>query len=52
MSHEIRTPLNCIVGMSSLLLEELSGDKDSAVADSVKMINTSGELLRAVVDDV
>ena len=22
MSHEIRTPLNCIVGMSSLLLDD------------------------------
>ena len=51
MSHEIRTPLNCIVGMSSLLLED-SPSMDSMHADSIRMINTSGELLRAVVDDV
>jgi len=53
MSHEIRTPLNCIVGMSSLLLEDSEGPSmDPMHADSIRMINTSGELLRAVVDDV
>lgn len=53
MSHEIRTPLNCIVGMSSLLLKDSEGpDMDPMHADSIRMINTSGELLRAVVDDV
>lgn len=53
MSHEIRTPLNCIVGMSSLLLEDSEGPSmDPMQADSIRMINTSGELLRAVVDDV
>jgi len=51
MSHEIRTPLNCIVGMSSLLLED-SPSMDLMHADSIRMISTSGELLRAVVDDV
>ena len=53
MSHEIRTPLNCIVGMSSLLLEDSDGPSMNPMhADSIRMINTSGELLRAVVDDV
>lgn len=53
MSHEIRTPLNCIVGMSSLLLEDSEGPgMDPMHADSIRMINTSGELLKAVVDDV
>jgi len=53
MSHEIRTPLNCIVGMSSLLLEDSEGPSmDPMHTDSIRMINTSGELLRAVVDDV
>ena len=51
MSHEIRTPLNCIVGMSSLLLED-SLSMDPMHAESIRMINTSGELLKAVVDDV
>ncbi|OEU22221.1 two-component system sensory kinase [Fragilariopsis cylindrus CCMP1102] len=52
MSHEIRTPLNCIVGMSSLLLEDDGPSMDPMHADSIRMINTSGELLSAVVDDV
>ena len=51
MSHEIRTPLNCIVGMSSLLLDD-ADELDPMHADSIRMINTSGDLLRAVVDDV
>jgi signal transduction histidine kinase len=51
MSHEIRTPLNCIVGMSSLLLDE-ADEVDPMHADSIRMINTSGDLLKAVVDDV
>ncbi|KAL3925958.1 MAG: hypothetical protein SGILL_000059 [Bacillariaceae sp.] len=53
MSHEIRTPLNCIVGMSSLLLEDCEEtEMDPMHADSIRMIHTSGELLKAVVDDV
>lgn len=53
MSHEIRTPLNCIVGMSSLLLEDSEeAEMDPMLADSIRMIYTSGELLKAVVDDV
>ena len=51
MSHEIRTPLNCIVGMSSLLLDDAKV-MEPMHADSIQMINTSGELLKAVVDDV
>lgn len=51
MSHEIRTPLNCIVGMSSLLLDD-ADEMDAMHADSIRMINTSGDLLKAVVDDV
>jgi signal transduction histidine kinase/PleD family two-component response regulator len=53
MSHEIRTPLNCIVGMSSLLLEDCEEtEMDPMHEDSIRMIHTSGELLKAVVDDV
>lgn len=50
MSHEIRTPLNCIIGISSLLEEDET--LDLAQRDSVKMIVSSGKLLRHVVDDV
>ena len=44
---------DCIVGMSSLLLEDTEDlNIDPMHADSIRMINTSGELLKAVVDDV
>lgn len=45
MSHEIRTPLNCIVGMSSLLLDDAE-EMDPMHAESIQMINTSGDLLK------
>ena len=51
MSHEIRTPLNCIVGMTSVLLGA-EHEMSPRHAEAVHMINGSGELLRAVVDDV
>ena len=50
MSHEIRTPLNCIIGLSSLMEE--SEDLNPLQRDSMRMIVSSGDLLRAVVDDV
>jgi len=50
MSHEIRTPLNCVIGISSLLDEDetLSG----AQKELIKMVVSSGKLLKKVVDDV
>ena len=49
MSHEIRTPLNGVLGLSSLL-------EDQALPESVRevarLVRTSGEMLRRVLDDV
>jgi two-component system, sensor histidine kinase and response regulator len=43
------TPLNCIIGLSSLLQEtELTAKQQ----ESLRMINTSGELLCTVVNDI
>jgi two-component system, sensor histidine kinase and response regulator len=51
MSHEIRTPLNCIIGLSNLLVQDTT-DFPPKYVDSIKMINSSGELLLTVVNDV
>jgi signal transduction histidine kinase len=50
MSHEIRTPLNCIVGLSSLLVDDAT--LDSKQKESMRMIMSSCDLLRNVVNDV
>lgn len=50
MSHEIRTPLNCVIGVSSLLEEDKT--LTSAQLKFIKMIMSSGNLLKKVVDDV
>uniref|UniRef100_A0A7S1YFW9 Guanylate cyclase n=2 Tax=Grammatophora oceanica TaxID=210454 RepID=A0A7S1YFW9_9STRA len=50
MSHEIRTPLNCVIGVSSLLEEDET--LTSAQLKFIKMIMSSGNLLKKVVDDV
>eukprot|EP00978_Attheya_sp_CCMP212_P007762 scaffold18060_cov55-Attheya_sp.AAC.4 len=49
MSHEIRTPLNGILGLSSLLQDNIVSPSE---ANSLNMIVKSGELLLGVVNDV
>lgn len=49
MSHEIRTPLNGVLGISSFLEEE---SLPQEIREMGRLIRTSGEMLRRVVDDV
>lgn len=49
MSHEIRTPLNGVLGLSSFLEEE---SLPKEIRELGKLIRTSGEMLRGVLDDV
>ena len=49
MSHEIRTPMNGIIGMSSLLLDEVLTEKQQ---EFVSIINSSANTLLALINDI
>ncbi len=49
MSHEIRTPLNGVLGLTALLDER---DLPESVKETIRLIRTSGDILRSVVDDI
>lgn len=50
LSHELRTPLSSIIGWSFLLKK--SPDNPSIVSDASEVISRSGEILKALVDDL
>jgi len=53
MSHELRTPLNAIIGFSDLMCHEpLVGDQVTVPAEWVKHINSSGEHLLALINEI
>jgi signal transduction histidine kinase/ActR/RegA family two-component response regulator len=49
-SHEIRTPLNGILGMTQVLLADRSVTPD--VRERIDVVNSAGETMRALVDDI
>ena len=50
MSHEMRTPLNVIVGLTDLRLEDHKLPRE--IKDDLKKINTAGEILLGLVNDL
>jgi len=52
MSHELRTPLNAILGMSEALQEEVFGTLNQKQHHSIKTIESSGNHLLSLINDI
>lgn len=52
MSHELRTPLNAIIGFSGGLLQGIDGDLNEEQKISIGHVNSSGEHLLRLINDV
>ena len=52
MSHELRTPLNAIIGFTGALLMKLSGPLTSVQEEQLKLVQSSGKHLLALIGDL
>jgi signal transduction histidine kinase len=52
MSHELRTPLNAIIGFSQMLEEELFGELNEKQMEYAQDINSSGNHLLSLINDI
>jgi signal transduction histidine kinase len=52
LSHELRTPLNAILGFTHVLATEVEGPLNPDARESLRVIQTSGEHLKTLIDDV
>ncbi|HET8828067.1 MAG TPA: ATP-binding protein, partial [Pelobium sp.] len=52
MSHELRTPLNSILLLSRLTVENPEGNLNEEQIESAKVINSSGNGLLALIDEI
>ncbi len=52
MSHELRTPLNSIIGFTDLLGLGMAGELTEEQLHQIKLVNSSGKHLLALVNDV
>jgi signal transduction histidine kinase len=52
LSHELRTPLNAILGFADVLLAEVEGPLTPSAREDLRVIRSSGEHLRSLIDDI
>jgi len=52
ISHELKTPLTAVLGLSSLLKDQLIGDLNERQARYARLIHQSGRHLMMVVNDI
>ena len=52
LSHELRTPLNAILGFTEVLLSEVDGPLSADARENLTVVRSSGEHLRALIDDI
>ena len=52
MSHELRTPLNAVIGLSSVLTNEVFGPLSEKQMNYMERITTSGDHLLHLIDDL
>jgi protein-histidine pros-kinase len=52
MSHELRTPLNAIIGFTGTLLMGLPGPLNEAQAHQLRLVETSGQHLLSLINDL
>ena len=52
MSHELRTPLNSIIGFSGIMLQGLAGPLNPEQTKQLKMVQSSGQHLLAIINDI
>jgi signal transduction histidine kinase len=52
LSHELRTPLNAILGFTDVLLSEVDGPLGDEAREALSVVRSSGEHLRALIDDI
>jgi PAS domain S-box-containing protein len=52
ISHELRTPLNAVLGLSQLMRQELFGTLNDKQKEYITCIQSSGEHLLALINDI
>ena len=52
MSHEIRTPINGIIGMNTLVLEELKDGNIDNIAEYANNVNSASQMLLSIINDI